>query len=156
NLNAYQAEIDQWSLAELRGELVCHMAVEAKFEQRRGRPLEGALVAGARWTTAAFSTGWSAPDAIQCPGCLASAADSGDGFCMTCAEDDAGAAVPLPQHKVLGDAAGIEWPARVRQMPSGDFLDLARRSLGGRKLGCLALRAIPADADCRDTFVLET
>ena len=47
-IQAYQVDIDQWLLAETSGELVFHLAVESKLEQRRGRPLEGALVAGAR------------------------------------------------------------------------------------------------------------
>ena len=183
-LAAYQAELDQWSLAELNGELVCFVvaaladtpawpeeALGHKMHWRREHALQGALVSGARWNTAAFSTGWNSPEAIQCPCCGATATDSGDGYCMTCAEDDelgkviaSGMAITLPGRTALlgalaGNIEGIEWPAGSRQMPHGDFRDLARRSPGRRKLlGYLStsLEHAAVTATFSDVFVLRT
>lgn len=179
-LAGYQAELDQWSLAELNGELIVHLAgargesdgwpeapLTHKIQLRRDRPLEGALVSGARWNTAAFSTRWDDPEAIQCPCCGATAANSGDGYCMTCAEDDelgkviaSGMPITLPgRTQALGSAEGVEWSAGSRQMPHGDFRDLAKRSPGRRKLlGYLAtsLEHAATAATFRDVFVLET
>src|SRR5258708_36969854 len=88
DLAAYQAELDQWSLAECRGELVFHLAPDAKIAARRGHPLEGSLVSGARWNTGAFRGSWGTPGTIQCAGCGATAAEANDGFCVSCVEDD--------------------------------------------------------------------
>jgi hypothetical protein len=179
-LAAYQAELDQWSLAELNGELVCYVvaahcespswpeeALSHKMLWRREHALQGALVSGARWNTAAFSTGWNDADAIQCPSCGATATNSGDGYCMTCAEDDelgkviaSNMPITLPgRTSLLGSAEGIEWPAGSRQMPHGDFRDLAKRSPGKRKLlGYLSTSPehAAAAAGFSDVFVLQT
>jgi hypothetical protein len=128
-LAAYQSELDLWSLAELGGELRVNIASDdRKMNARRQRPLEGALIAGGRWRAAAFSTGWSDPDAIACPGCGATATNSGDGFCMTCAEDDAGAKVSVAPHKVLGALDQIAVSDEHKQMPAHNFEQIARRS----------------------------
>jgi hypothetical protein len=88
DLAAYQAELDQWALAECRGELVFHLAPDAKIAARRGHPLEGALVSGARWNAAAFRGSWGVSGTIQCSGCGATAADANGGVCVRCVEDD--------------------------------------------------------------------
>jgi hypothetical protein len=179
-LAAYQVELDQWSLAELNGELVCYVVAAHcdspnwpeetlghKMLWRREHALQGALVSGARWNTAAFSTGWNDPDAIQCPSCGATATNSGDGYCMTCAEDDelgkviaSNMPITLPgKNAVLGSQEGFEWSAASRQMPHGDFRDLAKRSPGKRKLlGYLSTSSehAAAAAGLSDVFVLAT
>jgi len=186
-LTAYQAELDRWSLAELGGELVFHLVarrcgsegiphtvLEEKLALRRMQPLEGALVAGARWNNAAFRSGWGDAHAKVCSGCGATVGDVSAGlFCDSCIDDDElGKLLPACNfgHWVEPDHATVHVPgqglalstadrtmaavgdldlttaewAMLRYLPHGDFAALAERSPGRRKL--LAYLAISVDA----------
>jgi hypothetical protein len=184
---AYQAELDRWSLADLGGELVFHLAavrcassdipyaaLQGKLALRKMRPLEGALVAGARWNNAAFRSGWGDPHAKVCAGCGATVGDVSAGrFCDSCIDDDElGRLLPACNfgHWVEPDHSTVHVPgqglalstadrtmagvgdldlttagwAMLRYLPHGDFAALAERSPGRRKL--LAYLAISVDA----------
>ncbi len=186
-VTAYQAELDRWSLAELGGELVFHLAaarcgtegipraaLEGKLTHRKLRPLEGALVAGARWNNAAFRSAWGDPHAQVCAGCGATAGDVSNGsLCDSCVDDDElGKLLPACNfgHWVEQDHSTIHVPGQglalstadrtmagsgdldlttsdwtiLRHLPHGDFEGLAERSPGRGKL--LAYLAISVDA----------
>jgi hypothetical protein len=185
-LSAYQAELDRWSLAELGGELVFHLAaarcgdaiphddLQAKLAHRLLRPLEGALVSGARWNNAAFRSGWGDPHAKVCAGCGATVGDvSAGSLCDSCIDDDElGRLLPSCNfgHRVEPEHATVHVPgqglalstadvsmagsgdldlttadwALLRRLPHGDFDALAQRSPGRRKL--LAYLAIAVEA----------
>jgi hypothetical protein len=178
-LSAYQAELDRWSLSELGGDLVFHLAavrcdtsdagmaqaaLQNRLAHRKLRPLEGALVAGARWNGAAFRAVWGDPHAKLCAGCGATVGDvSGGSLCDSCIDDDElGKLLPACNfgHWVDPDHATVHVPGQglalstadlsmsgsgdldlttadwaiLRHLPHGDFGALAARSPGRRKL----------------------
>jgi hypothetical protein len=176
-LTAYQAELDRWSLTELGGELVFHLAavrcsaaeipyaaLQERLAHRLLRPLEGALVAGARWNSSAFRSGWGDPHAKVCAGCGATAGDvSAEFLCDSCIDDDElGKLLPACNfgHWVDPDHATVHVPGQglalstatlamagpddldlttsdwaiLRHLPHGDFQAMAERSAGHRKM----------------------
>lgn len=168
-VGAYQAELDQWSLRELRGELICYLAsarceseqmpqdtLQQKIDWRRGHPLEAALVAGARWNVAAFRSGWGDSHAVRCPACAATVTDAGaSGVCQSCSDDEElGKAIASSAFaqwtteqegtvRVPGQGLSLgvagDW-AVVEHLPNPDFSELAARSQGhSGLLGYVAL-----------------
>jgi len=178
SLQALQREFDAWLFQHLQpaGELQFHLAgavcqgerlpwqeLDARLQQRRLQPLEGALRAGLRWNARAFVVP-AGPDTGLCSGCgaVASLKTIGEeNLCAGCAADGQLSArlpdaprtwyCPEPEADVPGPGLGLKfsppdaaaqelqldaghWPL-VRRLPVADGNSLGFDELAERAAG---------------------